>query len=329
MKKFLFLLSLMTLFVLAACGNNESQSSTEGEEGEKPELNIGYVSILANAPGIVADKNGAFNEKLTADTYGFNSGPELYQALASGDLDVAYAGVPALVNWSSRGLPVKVISKVSEGKVGVVVNKDSSISSVSQLKGKVLAGVKSGSGVDIITRGLILPDAGLTSDDLSIQEFDQPNIEPAVDSGQAQAGVLNEPFLTYSLLRGKKQIAEENDPALVVVVSEEALKNKPEAVKTFMEVHKATIDQLNGDPEKANEVLVDAFNIGEVEDLAPEQVIAKANEKMTYGWQFDDNDFEYYQKLADAAYDLGYVDKKVDVKNLMDLSFVDGVMKGE
>ncbi|WP_283152566.1 MULTISPECIES: ABC transporter substrate-binding protein [Bacillales] len=329
MKKLLFVLSIVAVFVLSACSNTENSSSTSSEDGEKPQLNIGYVSILANAPGIVADKNGAFNEKLTAETYGFNSGPELYQALASGDLDVAYAGIPALVNWSSRGLPVKVISKVSEGKVGVVVNKDSGITSVKELKGQVLAGVKSGSGVDIITRGLILPDAGLTPSDLSIQEFDQTNIEPAVDSGQAQAGVLNEPFLTYSLLRGKEQIAEENDPALVVVVSEDALKNKPEAVKAFMDVHQSTIDDLNEDQDKANKVLVDAFNIGEVEDVSPEEVIAKAKEKMTYEWQFDDDDFEYYQQLADAAYDLGYVDKEVDVKKLMDLSVVDGVMKSE
>lgn len=329
MKKWMFLITVMTLFILAACGNTDSQSTSTTEDGEKPELNIGYVSILANAPGIVADKNGAFNEKLKAETYGFNSGPELYQALASGDLDVAYAGIPALVNWSSRGLPVKVVAKVSEGKVGVVVNEDSDISSVDQLKGKVLAGVKSGSGVDIITRGLILPEAGLTPKDVSIQEFDQTNIEPAVDSGQAQAGVLNEPFLTYSLLRGKKQIAEENDPALVVVVSEEALKNKPEAVNEFMKVHQSTIDELNGDQEKANSVLVDVFNIGEVGDLSAEQVIAKASEKMTYEWQFDNDDFDYYQKLADAAYDLGYVDKEVDVKKLLDLSFVDGVTKSE
>jgi NitT/TauT family transport system substrate-binding protein len=329
MKKLLFLLSIMTVFVLSACGNTESQSSPDSGDGEKPQLNIGYVSILANAPGIIADKNGAFNEKLTAETYGFNSGPELYQALASGDLDVAYAGIPALVNWSSRGLPVKVISKVSEGKVGVVANKDSDISSVEELKGQVLAGVKSGSGVDIITRGLILPDAGLTPEDVTIQEFKQTNIEPAVDSGQAQAGVLNEPFLTYSLLRGKKQIAEENDPALVIVVSEDALKNKPEAVQAFMDVHQSTIADLNKDPEKANKVLVDVFNIADVEDVPAEQVIAKAKEKMTYDWQFDEDDFEYYQQLADAAYDLGYVDKKVDVQKLMELSVVDGVTKSE
>ena len=112
-------------------------------------------------------------------------------------------------------------------------------------------------------------------------------------------------------------------------MSEDALKNKPEAVQAFMDVHQSTIADLNEDPEKANKVLVDVFNIADVEGVPAEQVIARAKEKMTYDWQFDENDFEYYQQLADAAYDLGYVDKKVDVKKLMDLSFVDGVTKSE
>ncbi|TKD71845.1 ABC transporter substrate-binding protein [Pseudalkalibacillus hwajinpoensis] len=329
MKNYLYVLALATMMLLSACGGNSTSSKSSNESSDKPELNIGYVSILANAPGIVADKEGFFDEKLQAETYGFNSGPELYQALASGDLDIAYAGVPALVNWSSRGLPVKVIAKVNEGKVGVVVNSNSDITSVSQLKNEVIAGVKSGSGVDIITKGLILPEAGLTHEDVTIQEFKQTNIEAAIDSEQAKAGILNEPFLTYSLLRGKEQIAEANDPALVIVVTEDALKNKPKAVSEFMNVHQSTIEYLNEDQEKANKVLVDVFNIAQVEDVPPEEVIAKAKEKMVFEWQFNKEDFQYYQQLADAAYELGYVNKKVDVQELLDLTFVEGVVKDE
>ncbi|WP_246944906.1 ABC transporter substrate-binding protein [Bacillus pinisoli] len=332
MKKWMSMLSMIMVSVMfmTACGANEqTQETAQSTEGEakKPSLNIGYVSILANAPGIVADKKGFFAEKLDVKTYGFNSGPELYQAFASGDLDVAYAGVPALVNWASRGLPVKVISKVNEGSIGVVVSEGSEVTSLDQLKGSVIAGVQRGSGVDIITRGLLLPKAGLLNEDVTIQEFKQPNIEAAIDSNQAQAGVLNEPFLTYALLHGKKQIAEEKDPALVIIVSEDALKNKPEAIKAFMEVHQSTISYLNNDQEDGNEVLVDVFNIQDVAGVKAVDVIAQAKEKMVFDWQFSQSDFDFYQQLADVAFELGYVDQEVDVSSLFDLTVVEGVVK--
>ncbi|TWI57940.1 ABC transporter substrate-binding protein [Halalkalibacter nanhaiisediminis] len=330
MKKLFAIPFLTVALLLTACGSTPESTEptdTTSESEEKPQLNIGYVSILANAPGIVADQEGFFAEELNVNTYAFNSGPELYQALAAGELDVAYAGVPALVNWASRGLPVKVISKVNDGKIGVVVAEDSGITSVKQLEGEVLAGVQSGSGVDIITKGIILPKAGLLAEDVTIQEFNQANIEAALDSNQAKAGFLNEPFLTYALLRGKQQIAEENDPALVIVASEEALANKSEAVQTFMNIHQSTIDYLNEDPENANQVLVEVFNIGAIEGVAAEDVIAQAKEKLSFDWQFTSDDFTYYQELADAAYELGYVNQEIDVESLFDLTFVEGVIK--
>ncbi|MBH0229201.1 ABC transporter substrate-binding protein [Halobacillus yeomjeoni] len=327
MKKIFGGLFLALVLILSACSGNENQSA-EAEQSGKPVLNIGYVSILANAPGIVADKKGFFSEEFEVNTYAFNSGPELYQALAAGELDVAYAGVPALVNWASRGLPAEIISKVNEGEIGVVTSEDSAVTSVSDLKGEVLAGVKSGSGVDIITRGIILPEAGLTDEDVQIQEFKQPNIEAAVESGQASAGVLNEPFLTYAKLRGKTQIASANDPALVTIATKDALNNKPEAIRAFMDVHQSTIEFLNDEEKNADKILADVFNVEAVGNVQPEEVIAKAKSKMTFEWKFDEEDFSYYQQLADAAYELGYVDQKVDVKqDLMNLSFVEGVVK--
>ena len=328
MKKYVLLIVAAALFFVAGCAQEENRNEQAGEETEgKPALNIGYVTILANAPGIIADKKGLFSDDLEVNTYGFNSGPELYQALAAGELDVAYAGVPATVNWSSRGLPVKLIAKVNEGKIGVIAAGDSAISSVSELKGDVLGGVKRGSGVDILTRGFILPSAGLTPDDVTIQELKQANIEAAVESGQVAAGVINEPFVTYALLRGKKLIAEEKDPALVIITTDQALNEKKEAVQIFIKKHKEAIRFLNEQNEEANQLLAEVFNIASVGDYSPEEVIIKAREKMNYDWQFIDDDFEYYQQLADASYELGYVDEKIDVKTLFDLDVVEGVVR--
>jgi hypothetical protein len=58
-------------------------------------------------------------------------------------------------------------------------------------------------------------------------------------------------------------------------------------------------------------------------------VIAKARETFTYDWQFKQGDFEYYQQLANAVYQLGYIDEPIkDVKKkLFNLDVVKGVVK--
>ena len=64
----------------------------------------------------------------------------------------------------------------------------------------------------------------------------------------------------------------------------------------------------------------------DVGDIPAEEVIAQAKEKLEFDWKFKKDDFSYYQKLADAAYELGYVDESVDVESLFDLTFVEGVV---
>lgn len=328
MKKLVSII-MITIVALAGCVNSDPSTTDTKTDGQeiKPSLRIGYVTILANAPGIVADKKGFFNEKLNVKTYGFDSGPALYQALAAGELDVAYAGVPAMVNWASRGLPVKVIGKVSDGKIGVIAPHDTDLEKVADLKGKVMGSVSRGSGVDIINRALILPEANLSIEDLVIQEYPQGNMEAAIDAGHIAAGVVSEPFVTYALLRGKKLIGEERDPALVLLATDKAVKEKNEAIQLFVEIHQQAIHFLNNNAKDANQVLAEAFNISQVEEYSPSKVVEKAREKMNYDWQFSNEDFEYYQLLADSAYELGYIDQKLNLETLFDLTIIEGVVK--
>lgn len=329
-KRIVIFLIVSSIVLLASCGSSgDSAGKSDSESGGKPTLNIGYVNILANAPAIIAEKKGLFEKNLNANIYAFNSGPELYQALAAGDLDVAYAGVPAMASWVTRGLPATIIAKVSDGKIGVIIRNDSSISSISDLKGKVIGTIKKGSGVDTITRKIVLPEGGLTADDVTIRSFKQANIGSALDSKQIAAGIVNEPFVTYAKLRGKKVLTRFRDPGLLIVTTEDALKNKKDAVQTFMKAHKQAIDFLKTNKKESNQILSEAFNISEVGGVSPEQVIAKARETFTYSWKFEPSDFDYYQQLADAVYQLGYIDEPIkDIKKkLFNVDVVKGVVK--
>lgn len=101
----------------------------------------------------------------------------------------------------------------------------------------------------------------------------------------------------------------------------------PILIPLLFAVKPLSCQYLNENQEEANKVLVDVFNIGTVGDLSAHQVMAKAREKMDFNWKFTNDNFTYYQQLADTANDLGYVKQEVDVKSLFDLSFVEGVIE--
>lgn len=87
----------------------ENKSSSTGSSDSSPEvteapiadeakplkLRIGWVFAMANAPALIAKEKGYFKEEgLDVEILSFTSGPIVHQALAAGELDMAYIGSP-------------------------------------------------------------------------------------------------------------------------------------------------------------------------------------------------------------------------------------------
>lgn len=183
-------------------------------------------------------------------------------------MDIAYAGIPAAVNWGSRGANVKVIAKVDAGKFGLLVRPGSGIEDPAALKGKKLGNVAKGSGVDLLVRGFLLPEANLTNQNTQLVEMQMPNMEQSIRSGSVDAAVAGEPFLTFAELRGLKVIKELPDPAIVVVARADFLKQHPDVVKKFMQGHVAAIQYLNQNQQATARILANAFQVPEIQDLS-------------------------------------------------------------
>src|SRR4051812_9319712 len=83
-------------------------------------LRVGWVFALANAPALIAERKGFYAaEGLRVELKQFNDGPVLQQAVAAGELDVAYVGAPPIYQWASRGLDARIIAKVNTGQAAL------------------------------------------------------------------------------------------------------------------------------------------------------------------------------------------------------------------
>jgi NitT/TauT family transport system substrate-binding protein len=307
---------------------------------EKEKIRIGWVYAMANAPVIIAKEKGYFEEMgLDAEIHSFTSGPIVHQALAAGELDMAYIGSPPVYHWYSRGLESRILAKVNYGQAAVMVRKDSGINDLQGLKGKKMAGVKKGSGMDVLLRGYVLGVAGHMEPDKDVSIVPMPsgNMGPSVEAKVVDGAFIWEPFTSQFELRGDTKVIFDMNQAVpkypwyVVMAMPDALKNKRSAIKKVLAAHKKAVEFLNSSPDAGNDIIAAAFKLENVknettgETISGTQVVAEARKRLGWEWDLTEKDMNFIQNLMDYSLSLGYISKPLKASELVDKSFVNEV----
>ncbi|WP_335944198.1 ABC transporter substrate-binding protein [Pseudomonas sp. G166] len=305
--------------------------------GEEKPLRVGYVFAMANAPALIADKQGYYREQgLNVDLKALGDGPVIQQALAAGELDVAYVGTPPVYQWFSRGLQSRILAKVNYGQAAVIVDAKSPITRLDELKGKKLAGVKKGSGMDVLLRGYVLKEkAGLDPDkDLDIIDMPPGNMNAALERGIVDAAFSWEPFVSQSVLRGSSRIlldvnqALPNYPWYVVIALPKTLQERPDDVVKLLRAHRKAIAFLNEHPVESNRLIAEAFKLEAVQGtdgktIAPEAIIAQARNRLGWSADLQAADIQFIQRLMNDSHDLGFIDTTLKTEQIVDTSYLE------
>ncbi len=299
-------------------------------------LKIGWVFAMANAPVLIANEKGYFkDEGLDVEILQFSDGPLLHQALSAGQLDMAYIGSPPVYHWFSQGLDSRILAKVNYGQASVITRKDSGINSISDLHGKKLAGVKKGSGMDVLLRGYILGESGKMNADKDLDVISMPpgNMDASVEQKVVDAAFVWEPFTTRSLFRGNTKILMDMNkevpkyPWYVVMAMPDTLKNKRSAVVKALRAHKRAVEFLNSSPEAGNEIIAAAFKLGDVEDEKgnkhnANEMVNAARTRMGWEYELKNDDIKFVQRLMNYSYNLGYIKKELKVGDIVDTTYM-------
>ena len=308
-----------------------SSSSFAGEK-----IKIGWVYAMANAPVLIAKEKGYFKAQgIDVEIMEFKSGPLVHQALSAGELDMAYIGSPPVYHWYSRGLNSRILAKVNYGQAAVISRKDSGVNELADLKSKKMAGVRKGSGMDVLLRGYVLGEAAKLKPDQDLEIISMPtgNMDSAVDQKVVNAAFIWEPFTSQSLIRGNTQVIFDMNKAVpkypwyIVMAMPETLKNKRTAVIKVLRAHKQAVDYLNSKPNAGNGIIANAFKLGTVTDIdgkkhKPTEIVAMARQRL--GWEFElkQEDIAFIQQLMNYSYELGYIKKRLSAEEIVDSSFM-------
>ena len=171
----------------------------------------------------------------------FTSGPPMLEAMASGSVDIGGVGDAPPVFAASGGEAVEIVGarEVPFGdQDAIVVPKGSSITSITQLKGKKIAyGSGSSANYNLLT---VLEKAGLTSKDVTIVNLQPANALAAFTSGAVDAWDIWPPYVQQVVAQDGARVlsvgAQYGSPYSFEVAAKSAVADpaKAAAIKVYL-----------------------------------------------------------------------------------------------
>ena len=270
--------------------SSQAEAETEKEETETSDAaGSGTVIRVGSLKGPtsmgLAELMDRAEKGETENDYTFTmagKADELVGSIASGDLDIVLvpANVASILYTKTQG-NVNVIDINTLGVLYVVASDDS-ISSMEDLKGKTVYMTGKGTTPEYVMNYL-LSENGLTDGDVTLEfKSEATEVASVLKEDSSAVGVLPQPFATAACIQNEalkpvldlteqwNLLNKENGSQLVTgvtIVRSDFLKENEEAVKLFIEDHKASAAYTSEHLDEAAE-MVAALGIVEKAPIA-------------------------------------------------------------
>ncbi len=280
MKKLsvLLIIVLTATVLFSGCGTTGEKIGSEGGPVER--INISYVKLPLNVPSIIEKDKRLFEEEFNKDNIEvvfpeITQGSKMTEALAAGSLDFCNAlGATSAILAAANGVDLKIIGIYSRApKAFTIMAKDPSINTVEDLKGKKIVGPK-GTILHQLLLGA-LREADLTVEDVSFINMGISEGVSAIMADSADVALVAGPAVTQALGNGAHIITTGEgllDATIVIAVRGDFLKEHPDIVQRYMEVHNRSLEFMRN-------------NLNETYGIVAEETGIPVEEvKNMYGW---------------------------------------------
>ena len=219
-------------------------------------VTIGYLPTDHDVALFVADAQNMYQkEGINIKLVQFNNGGDLMTAMASGDVDIGYAGITPVLSSIEKGVPVKVISGVQTEGSGIVVSNSSGINSAQDLVGKSIA-TPGDASIQYMLLKYYLKQNNIDIGDLDVSAMKVPSMNDALKSGKIDGMLTYEPFVTTAVENGNTELVDSSEiipehPCCVVAASDNFLKEHPEEAKKIVEINGNATDYVKEHPEES------------------------------------------------------------------------------
>jgi sulfonate transport system substrate-binding protein len=302
--------SLVALFAAAISFGAITQAQAET-------LRIGYQKygtlVLLKAKGSLEKRLA--EQGIEVQWTEFPGGPQLLEGLNVGSIDFGTTGEAPPIFAQAAGADLLYVAHEPPAPTSeaILVPKDSSLKSVSELKGKKIA-LNKGSNVHyLLVRAL--EDAGLKYSDIQPVYLPPADARAAFERGSVDAWVIWDPF--QAAAEHQLQARTLRNGEGLVANHQFYLAARPYAEK-HPEVVSVLVEEIRGIGEwtRANSAEATA-QVAPLLGLSPE-ITRTAVERQAYGAQFISPDVvEAQQQIADTFSDLKLIPKRLSIKDVI------------
>lgn len=275
MKKIIALLMACIMAVaFAGCGGDKSDAGA-GDSKAPVKVSLGMLRLTSSAPLFIAMDKGYFKEEgIDIDPQWFDAAQPIAVATASSKVNVGATGITAgLYNMAAKGQKLYIVADKGREEKGfsssaLLANADeyaAGLNSIESLKGKRIGITQKGSSFEYMA-GRLLESKGLSLDDVTLVPLGKLSaVMAALQSGQIDACILNEPNVTKVQTEGYGKLITQVSEVMpyqtsAVFYSPEFAKDKNAGVR-FMKAYnkacnyyyEAIVDKK--DPSKMDEVV--------------------------------------------------------------------------
>ena len=289
-KKILAIIAIV-IIALVAVG---AYFATSGGSSDNV-VRIGHLPSDHDTALFVAQEKKMFEDQgLTVELTQFNNGGDLMTAMASGDIDIGYAGITPVMSSISQGVPVKVVSGAQIEGSAIVAGKNSGINTVADLKGKTVATPGEATIQNMLLTSA-LTQAGVSTDDVEFTTMKAAQMTDALKAGQVDAMIIWEPYASIAVKNGDGKLVETSGeiipghPCCCVAAREDFINNHADTLEKVLAIHENATKFTNENPAEAAACLP--------EDIVPDAELQKgiiADTTFIYG--LDD---DYKQNVMD------------------------------
>jgi|RhiMetdeSRZDD1v2_1073273.scaffolds.fasta_scaffold193619_2 NitT/TauT family transport system substrate-binding protein len=301
---------------------------TDGQADEAREkLNVGFLPVTCHLTCPVTDFATRTSATTRFESQRFTDFPTIVESIKSGRLQATFMIAPLAMKLREQGVPVKILYLGHRDGSTVMVQKDSTAKSLRDLRGKVFAIPSKYSNQNLVIHKL-MEDQGVKPDEIRFVELPPPDMPGALAAKAIDAYFVGEPHAARAELDGSGRVlyhAKDIWPrfiSCVLVATEKLIKERPEVMKDLVRGIAESGEWAETHRLDAAKVAAPYFR---QDEKVVRYVLTQPPDRVSYRMLTPTD--EDLQQIRDMALKARILEKPIEMKDLIDRSFIPAEIK--
>jgi NitT/TauT family transport system substrate-binding protein len=297
---------------------SEQVASSSGREM----LKVGFLPVTCHLTCPVTDFATRTSHGTRFESQRFTDFPTMVESMKAGRLEATFMIAPLAMKLREQGLPVRILYLGHRDGSEVMVRNDLKATSLRDLRGKVFAiPSKYSNQYLVITR--LLEEQGITKDEIQFIEMPPPDMPGALAAKAIDAYFIGEPHAARAELDGSGRVlyyAKDIWPqfiSCVLVAHEKLMATRPAVVRDLVRGIAESGEWAERNRLDAAKVVSPFFR---QDEKLVRFVLTKPPDRVSYR-MLNPSDAEM-QRIADMAFKAGLLEHRLDVRDVLDRSFI-------